>query len=220
MPDHIDWRAAYGRRKTQDFGFPGARIKPHRANWNQRPLQVHSGQNKGSNSHSPPSRTIEAGVSGRARSYPQLLARNMQQGLHEIKKQRTWKQASKVPPTSNPIRSSTTLHQEHYAQQQFSHMSSDKCGDRLANTLGYMIDDLLQEHSNSLQDVIQNIKDGQRNLPQLRRSPDKIEMHTGPAYTTYQSPRTYEELHFSKRSGDRIDTKLQDQFFLWLREHR
>ncbi|KAL1613088.1 hypothetical protein SLS60_001320 [Paraconiothyrium brasiliense] len=28
IPDHVDWRAGYGRRKTQDFGFPGARIKP------------------------------------------------------------------------------------------------------------------------------------------------------------------------------------------------
>jgi hypothetical protein len=32
LPDHVDWRSAYGRRNTQDFGFPGV----HRAN---RPLQ-------------------------------------------------------------------------------------------------------------------------------------------------------------------------------------
>ncbi|KAJ4286441.1 hypothetical protein N0V90_013141 [Kalmusia sp. IMI 367209] len=28
VPDHVDWRGGYGRRKTQDFGFPCARIKP------------------------------------------------------------------------------------------------------------------------------------------------------------------------------------------------
>lgn len=28
VPDHIDWRGAYGRRNTKDFGFPGARLKP------------------------------------------------------------------------------------------------------------------------------------------------------------------------------------------------
>lgn len=27
IPDHVDWRSGYGRRKTQDFGFPGARTR-------------------------------------------------------------------------------------------------------------------------------------------------------------------------------------------------
>ena len=30
VPDHVDWRSAYGRRTTQDFGFPGARVKVYR----------------------------------------------------------------------------------------------------------------------------------------------------------------------------------------------
>ncbi|KAH7381605.1 hypothetical protein BKA66DRAFT_570738 [Pyrenochaeta sp. MPI-SDFR-AT-0127] len=39
IPDHIDMRGAYGRRQTQDFGFPGARIKPHRTFRTYKPLQ-------------------------------------------------------------------------------------------------------------------------------------------------------------------------------------
>ncbi|CAO2657729.1 Nn.00g038550.m01.CDS01 [Neocucurbitaria sp. VM-36] len=38
VPDHVDWRAAYGRRTSQDFGFPGARIKPRRTFWGHPPL--------------------------------------------------------------------------------------------------------------------------------------------------------------------------------------
>ncbi|KAJ4323400.1 delta subunit of the central stalk of mitochondrial F1F0 ATP synthase, atp16 [Neodidymelliopsis sp. IMI 364377] len=39
IPDHVDWHGAYGRRKTQDFGFPGARIKPRGTYRTYRPLQ-------------------------------------------------------------------------------------------------------------------------------------------------------------------------------------
>lgn len=39
VPDHVDCRAAYGRRKTQDFGFPGARLKPHGNSRTYKPLQ-------------------------------------------------------------------------------------------------------------------------------------------------------------------------------------
>ncbi|KAL1797012.1 hypothetical protein ACET3X_005552 [Alternaria dauci] len=48
VPDDVDNRQGYGRRVTQDFGFPGARIKSHGTNRTSRPLQDPEKLNVGS----------------------------------------------------------------------------------------------------------------------------------------------------------------------------
>lgn len=138
---------------------------------------------------------------------------------HKYRKQRAWKQVAQEPSTFDAVslRSISRQQQEHS-----NYIPLDKCGDRLANTLGYIIDDLLQEHSSSLQDVINSIEDGQREIPQLRRSPDKIEMHTGPAYTTYQPPRTHsEEARLQRpKPKHRSNSLVREQFMAWLRKQK
>lgn len=217
VPDHIDWRAAYGRRKTQDFGFPGARIKPRGTNWNQRPHQASNGQRKGSGSRSPHS-TTDSNVNGISRSFSQDPAGSPSRESLFCKKQRTWKKVFQNTSISQPVALDNTVQVKPDVRQHSSRMPTDKCGERLDNTLGYMINDLLQEHSSSLQDVINDLEDGQRNFPRLRRSPDKIEMQTGTAYTTYQPPRTYEEL--KHRPAPATNSQIHDYFVAWLQEHK
>ena len=48
-------------------------------------------------------------------------------------------------------------------------MSHDRCGDKFAEELGHIIDNILEEHANTLQNVISNIKNTQPSLDQLRR---------------------------------------------------
>ena len=48
-------------------------------------------------------------------------------------------------------------------------MSHDRCGDKFADELGHIIDNILEEHANTLQNVISNIKNTQPSLDQLRR---------------------------------------------------
>ncbi|OAL05691.1 hypothetical protein IQ06DRAFT_373088 [Phaeosphaeriaceae sp. SRC1lsM3a] len=220
VPDHVDWRAAYGRRKTQDFGFPGARIKPHKANKDRSPANVSGHLIEHFGSRVSRTNKAEMGVSGFAKTYQSPPAADLQQQPRKYRRRRSWKRAATPSSENNNLKSSNAIHQEDHVQQYSNHMPKDRCGEKLAKDLGFMLDDLLQEHSSSLQNIIESLQGNPIGPPQLRQPPEKIEMHTGPSYTTYQPPRTYSEINQLGRPKDRTDTQVQDHFVAWLMAYK
>lgn len=220
VPDHVDWRAAYGRRKTQDFGFPGARTKPHKANKDRSPANVSGHLIEHSGSCVSRMKKAKSSVSGFAKTYQSPPAANLPQQPHKYRRRRTWKRAETPSSASNILKSSNAIRQGDHVQQYSNRMPKDTCGEKVAKDLEFMLDDLLQEHSSSLQNVIESLQDSPIGPPQLRQPPEKSEMHTGPAYTTYQPPRTYSEINQLGRPKDRTDTQVQDHFVAWLMEYK
>ncbi|KAF1841334.1 uncharacterized protein K460DRAFT_434460, partial [Cucurbitaria berberidis CBS 394.84] len=206
VPDHIDWRAAYGRRKTQDFGFPGARIKPRGTSRALKPL------------HDPGSWTR------RACGHFSYMGKDEHRKFASRKKCRQC--SNNVPPSepeplyhrparkraaadSSTSSSSTSIKYEDAcgrpSKRRKHHsecMPADKCGDTFAKDLEYFVDSILEEHTNSLQAVINNLKHSKPNITQLQsvsedlvqryqtRSPvcqPASKLHT----REWQSPRLY-----------------------------
>ena len=54
-------------------------------------------------------------------------------------------------------------------QQYTGCIPTDRCGDTFAEDLGQIIDSILKDHANTLQDVIENIKNSQPSLAKLQR---------------------------------------------------
>ena len=89
------------------------------------------------------------------------------------KQQRTRKRAA-TDSSSSRLRSSESADDTRCrASRRRKHHSecspADKCNNTLAKDLGYIIDAILEEHTNTLQDVINNIRRSQPSLAQLRR---------------------------------------------------
>jgi hypothetical protein len=59
LPSHIDSRGGYGRRTTQDFGYPGARIKPQGTSKSYKPPEDPGGWVKRSCGHFSPLGSLE-----------------------------------------------------------------------------------------------------------------------------------------------------------------
>jgi hypothetical protein len=161
VPNDVDFRASYGRRKTKDFGYPGARIKL-RSNTKtcKTPLAEPGNWIKRSCGHFSTIYAIESREA--ASEKPCRQCREKHGFLDPI--------ASKHQPTHKQTTTDlSTLSSQRNPQHHSQCMPSDQCGDAFAQDLSHVIDSILVEHANTLQHVIDNIKFSQPNLAQLRR---------------------------------------------------
>jgi hypothetical protein len=173
VPDHVDRRGAYGRRKTQDFGFPGARIKPRKTFRTYKPLEDPGDWIKRSCGHFSQMGKYEVRADPAQRPCRQCLAKAPQSDFRTLSRRYSRKRAatdtsiSSSSLSSAPIirRRSSSGHRRHHSEC----MPADKCGDTFARDLGHIIDAIIDEHTTSLQSVINNIKQTQPSLAQLRR---------------------------------------------------
>jgi hypothetical protein len=167
VPEHVDYRGGYGRRKTQDFGFPGARVKS-RSTFRayKAPLQNPTNWIKRACGHFS---TISA-IEPREEAAKMLCSRcrAMSPPLPTASKHRRSRRRAATDSSTSTARSSKKASR---CRRQYPSecISGDKCGDSFAQDLGYIIDSILEEHQSTLQSVINNIKFSQPNLAQLRR---------------------------------------------------
>jgi hypothetical protein len=172
VPHDIDNRQGYGRRVTQDFGFPGARIKSHGTPRTSKPLPDPGNWTKRACGH-----FSYMGKSEDREQAQQKLCRqcSTQAPVFEklmSAKRRTRRQASSEP-SSSKMSSKFSKDSGSCRRRRYRHsecMSYDTCQDNFAEELVYIIDNILEEHANTLQNVISNIQNSQPSLNQLRRA--------------------------------------------------
>jgi hypothetical protein len=176
VPDHVDWRGAYGRRNTKDFGYPGARIKPRGAYRACKPLQNPDNWTKRACGHFSYMASTEAREEASKKLCRQCATKSSPLEPQPAKQQRDRRRAAtdSSSPSSSSSRSSERVNdacaRNSKCRQHHSECSpADKCGDTFAKDLGYIIDAILEEHTNTLQGVINNIRHSQPSLAQLRR---------------------------------------------------
>jgi hypothetical protein len=179
VPDDIDNRHGYGRRITQDFGFPGARIR-HGTTRTKRPLQDPGHWVKRACGHFSYMGKSEHRDHAHERACLQCSTPAPQRESEPSHQQRTRRRAASDSTSSSSSSSKRSEDGSGGKRRRRQHHSeclpTDKCGDTFAKDLGHIIDSILEEHTNTLQGVINNIKHSQPSLAQLRRvSEDLVE---------------------------------------------
>ncbi|CAN9267250.1 unnamed protein product [Alternaria alternata] len=173
VPDDVDNRQGYGRRVTQDFGFPGARIKSHGTNRTSKPLRDPGSWTKRACGHfsymgkgehrDHAQQKVCRQCSTRAPPPKQVPATQRRERRRALSESSTSTASSSKPLKDDICRKQRR--RRHHSEC----IPYDKCGDAFADELGYIIDNILEEHANTLQSVISNIKNSQPSLNQLRR---------------------------------------------------
>jgi hypothetical protein len=173
VPDDVDNRQGYGRRVTQDFGFPGARIKSHSTNRTSKPLRDPGNWTKRACGHFSYMGKGEHRDHAQQKICRQCSTRAPPPKQVQTTQRRERRRALSESSTSTTSSSKPLNHDICRKQRRRRHHSEcipyDKCGDAFADELGYIIDNILEEHANTLQSVISNIKNSQPSLNQLRR---------------------------------------------------
>ncbi|KNG44280.1 atp synthase delta mitochondrial precursor [Stemphylium lycopersici] len=171
VPDHVDDRQGFGRRITQDFGFPGAHIRP-RGITTKRPLQDPGKWVKracGHFSYMCDDEHREQAQTRRCRQCSTRLPPRTQAAyLRRARRRTATGSINSVSSSSNKLKLAGTRSSDccrHHAQQ----VPNDQCGDGLANDLGRIIDSILKEHANTLQSVIDTIKLSQPGIVKVRK---------------------------------------------------
>ena len=198
VPDHVDWRGAYGRRITKDFGYPGARIIPRGTYRTYRPLQDLDHWTKRACGHFSYMANTESRDEASKKLCHQCATKSSPTVSQPATQQRTRRRAATDSSSSSSSGSSdkvddacgrSTRRRQHHSECS----PIDKCGDTFAKDLGYIIDAILEEHTNTLQGVINNIRHSQPSLAQLRRvSEDLLQrcqtggVCTNPRHTPFQ----------------------------------
>jgi hypothetical protein len=172
VPDDVDTRQGYGRRITQDFGYPGARIK-RRTTRTKRPLQDPGHWVKRACGHFSYMGKGEHRDHAHERACRQCSTRAPPRETEPSRQHRTRRRAASDSTSSSSSSSKRSEDASGGNRRRRQHHSeclpTDKCGDTFAKDLGHIIDSILEEHANTLQGVINNIKHSQPNLAQLRR---------------------------------------------------
>lgn len=193
VPDHIDCRSGYGRRRSEDFGFPGARIKPGSTRRSSKvPLQDPSNWIKRSCGHFSTISSIERREEASKKPCSQCRNTESPRSLHS-RHQRTRRRAATDTSTGTLQDSEDPRKCRPKRRQHRSECAPvDRCGDTFAQDLGYVIDSILEEHQNTLQHVINNIKYSQPNLAQLRRVSEDLIHRCRSGCDTPARPQTYQ----------------------------
>jgi hypothetical protein len=180
VPDHVDYRGSYGRRKTKDFGYPGARIKPRSTfRTYKAPLEDPGAWVKRACGHFSNISPIEPSEVAFTRPCKQCRGKHTLPDPTLPNHHRLHQRAASDSSTSSSHSRKGREERQHRHRQHHSEcMPSDKCGDAFAQDLGFVIDSILEEHSNTLQSVINNIKFSQPNLAQLRRVSEDLVRRT------------------------------------------
>ncbi|KAJ4358558.1 uncharacterized protein N0V89_003142 [Didymosphaeria variabile] len=167
VPDHVDWRGGYGRRKTQDFGFPGARIKPGSTFMAyKKPLQDRNNWIKRACGHFSTISAIEPREEAARKPCSQCRAAAPPLPMtpkHHHSRRRAASDSS--TGSAQSFRKDSRCRRQHHS----ACVSGDKRGDTFTQDLGYAIDSILGEHQNTLQKIINNIKISRPNLAQHRQ---------------------------------------------------
>ncbi|ORY05284.1 hypothetical protein BCR34DRAFT_47861 [Clohesyomyces aquaticus] len=182
--DHSDWRGGYGRRQTKDFGFPGARTKVERSakkseasedleDWIKRScghsskLEQDETRNDASTQ---PCRLCSTNPSCNARTETAKAARRT--GRKRAASDSSVTSSSRSSRSPSPIGSwkcskpgGRTAARRHHSE----YNPTDRCGDTFAKDLGFIIDAIIMEHTNTLEQVMSNIRSSQPMLSQMRR---------------------------------------------------
>lgn len=174
VPGHVDFRGAYGRRKTADFGYPGARIKPQGTHRACKPLKDPGRWTPRACGHFSYMADTESREEAFKRLCRQCSTKSSPPKSQPVKQQQTRRRAATELSSSSSLRSSWKVDDAHYRsprrrQHHYEYSSTDRCGDTFATNLGYIIDAILEEHTGTLQGVIQNIQASQPGLTELRR---------------------------------------------------
>jgi hypothetical protein len=177
VPHDVDWRIAYGRRTTQDFGFPGACIKPRGSVRSYRLLQDPSNWVKracGHFSHLGKSEGRKYGSQQRCRQ----CSTKAPMYDHNTSGRRIQIRASTESSISGSCisnASQTTCERRSKRRQCHSEdMKADRCGESLATDLGFMIDMILEEHTNSLKGIVDAIERTRPGLAHIRRISERL----------------------------------------------
>jgi hypothetical protein len=165
FPYYVDSRTGYGRRKTNDFGFPGARFKPRRTFRTYQPLQNPGSWIKQLCGHFSYVATKEVQKEVSLQSCRQCRAKHPPPPRTPLDYHKTPHRGS----TDSSVASTSSSKKGDRACCQYSRRSqhrskcvpSNECGATFAKDLGTIIDAILEEHSNSLGNVISNIRSSQ-----------------------------------------------------------
>ncbi|OAL57121.1 hypothetical protein IQ07DRAFT_627029 [Pyrenochaeta sp. DS3sAY3a] len=191
VPHHVDWRGAYGRRVTKDFGFPGARIKPLSTYRTSQPLSNPDGWVKRSCGHFSYMNQDEYRDDAATKVCRQCSTRQARQNPPpHIQSHRTRRRDRKASSStsSSSISEYACKHKRRRRQRHSECVPDEKCGDTFAKDMGYIIGAILEEHSSTLQGVINNIQNSQPPLAQLRRmSQDLVQRYQKAAFCTEPS---------------------------------
>jgi hypothetical protein len=178
VPYYVDSRSSYGRRKTNDFGFPGARIKPSGSSRTYQLLQDPGSWIKRSCGHF--SNVDVKDSREDASLHPCRQCREKPTPLPEAhqKNRKARRRVSTDSLVAGGSSSRTYCPSLRRRQHHSEYMPPDKCGDTFAKDLGTVIDAILEEHANSLDHVISNIRSSQPRLNHLRKISDNLVQRT------------------------------------------
>lgn len=115
----------------------------------------------------------------------QCAARVRQPEQQPVRQQLTRKRA--ITNSSTSMSSSKRLRKADdrdtsQRQQHTGCIPTDRCGDTFAEDLAQIIDSILKDHANTLQDVIDNIKNSQPDLAKLQRVSGELVQHCQTAH--------------------------------------
>ncbi|KAG9187856.1 hypothetical protein G6011_05727 [Alternaria panax] len=169
----VDNRQGYGRRVTQDFGFPGARINSHGTNRTSKPLQDPGNWTKRACGHfsymgKSEHRDLAQKEMCRQCSTRAAPPEDLPATQRRIRRRALSESSNSTISSSKPS-NDDVCHRQRRRRHHSECIPHDKCGDKFAEELGYIIDNILDEHANTLQAVISNIKNSQPSIGQLRR---------------------------------------------------
>jgi hypothetical protein len=178
VPYYVESRSGYGRRKTKDFGFPGARIKPSGRSRTYQLLQDPGSWIKRSCGHFSNVDVKESRDDASLQPCRQCRAKHSP----PPETPRTHNKERRRASTDSSVAGSSSSKTDHGAcclpsrrrQHHSECMPSDRCGNTFAKDLGTIIDAILEEHTNSLDRVISNIRSSQPRLEHLRRISDDL----------------------------------------------
>ncbi|UPX14022.1 uncharacterized protein EKO05_0004515 [Ascochyta rabiei] len=204
VPEHVDWRSAYGRRRTQDFGFPGARIKPGGTFRTYKPLQNPDKWTKRACGHFSFMDPTESREHASKRLCHQCRTKSPPPGSKSATQQRTWRRVAteslSLSSYSSKKADGTYCRSPGHRKNHSECPPAEKCCDALARDVGNIIDAILEEHTNTLQDVINSIRHAEPSLSQLRRKTEnpiqRYQVESAPlCHTPCRSSRAHKTVH-------------------------
>ena len=171
VPDHIDSREAFGRRQTRDFGFLGARINPGNTYRTHNPLQNSGKWIKRACGH-----FSYVAWSMPAENASRELCRHCMSRASPVPELRE-QQRSNARTANDLLFSSRCAHAKSdsadwgwhaYYKHQPEHSTPNQCDDAFASDLGHMLDAIRDEHTRTLQAVINDMTPDQPGVVQIR----------------------------------------------------
>jgi hypothetical protein len=176
VPDDVDYRASYGRRSTKDFSFHGGRIELQKTHISPVQLQHPSGWPKRSCSHFPGIETDGQREDAAQQQCRECMMEKNPESRLEPERRSMPRSAHRRAATDSSTGATSSNNDldacflpSRRRRQHSEYIPNDRCGNTFAEDLDYLIDAIIEEHTNSLNHVISNIRSGKPRLGQLRK---------------------------------------------------